>query len=61
MLVDVSFEVKYFENMAKKNPNIAQEFNRIITTAQNTDITSPEHFYKSAIQPFIRNRRLGSL
>lgn len=56
MIVDPGFQLKYFENMQKKNPNIANEFDRIIARAGAANITSPQDFYLRAVKPFIQPR-----
>lgn len=56
MIVDPAFQLKYFENMEKKNPGIAAEFDRIIARAGAGEITSPQQFYNNVIKPFIMPR-----
>lgn len=57
MIVDPGFQLKYFENMQRKNPNIASEFDRIIGSAGAANITNPHDFYVKVIKPFIMPRR----
>lgn len=56
MIVDPTFQLKYFDAMEKKNPGMAQEFDRIIARAGAANITSPHDFYLRAIKPFIQVR-----
>jgi hypothetical protein len=56
MLIDPSFQLKYAENMARKNPNIMKEFDRIINNAGNAVISSPYEFYRRIVKPFIITR-----
>lgn len=56
MMIDPGFQLKYFYNLRKKNPNLANEFERIINRAGNAVMTSPEDFYRKAIRPFIMTR-----
>lgn len=55
-IIDPGFQLKYFENMAEKNPAIAQEYNKIIGQASNAIITSPHDFYIRVVRPFIQPR-----
>jgi len=56
MLIDPGFQLKYFENLVKKNPQVATQYNVIISSAANANITSPHDFYIRVIKPFIRLR-----
>jgi len=56
MLIDPGFQLKYFDNLQKKNPALAQEFDRIIGRAGAAVITSPHDFYLKVIKPFIQVR-----
>ena len=56
MVIDPSFELKYAENMLRKNPQAMQEIDRIMATAGNANITSPLDFYRRVIRPFIMVR-----
>jgi len=56
MLIDPSFQLKYAENLMRKNPNLMREFDRIITQAANAVITSPRDFYVRVIKPIIITR-----
>jgi hypothetical protein len=56
MIIDPAFQLKYFENLAKKNANAAAEFDKIIASAGAANITSPHDFYLRAIKPFIQPR-----
>jgi len=56
MLIDPGFQLKYIENLSKKNPNLVREFDRIIGSAGNAVITSPYDFYSRVIRPFIITR-----
>jgi len=56
MVIDPGFQLKYFENMVKKNPGIAQQYNSIIGSAANSNITSPHDFYIRVVRPFIQPR-----
>jgi hypothetical protein len=57
MIVDPGFQLKYFQNMERKNPGIAQQFDRIIANAGNANITSPHDFYLKVVKPFIMPKR----
>jgi len=56
MIIDPGFQLKYFENMVKKNPYTAAEYSRVIGSAANANITSPHDFYIRVIRPFIQPR-----
>lgn len=56
MLIDPGFQLKYFQNMEKRNPGVAAEFDRIIGRAGAANITSPHDFYVKVIKPFIQPR-----
>jgi len=57
MIIDPSFQLKYFFNLQKKNPNLANEFDRIMAAAGSSPpVTSPYDFYTKFIKPFIRIR-----
>lgn len=56
MIVDPAFQLKYFDNMEKKNRNLAMEFDRIMARAGAANITSPHDFYLKSIKPFIMPR-----
>ena len=56
MLIDPAFQLKYIENLQRKNPNLVREFDRIISNAANAVITSPHDFYNRVIKPFIITR-----
>lgn len=53
MLIDPGFQLKYFQNMERKNPGVAAEFDRIIGRAGAASITSPHDFYLKVVKPFI--------
>jgi hypothetical protein len=57
MIVDPGFQLKYFQNLEKKNPGVAAEFDRIIGAAGAANITSPHDFYVKVIRPFIMPRQ----
>lgn len=57
MLIDPGFQLKYFFNLQKKNPNLANEFDRIMASAGSSPpVTSPYDFYTKFVKPFIRMR-----
>ena len=53
MIIDPGFELKYAENLQKKNPNLMRELDRIVLKMGNSNITSPHDFYLRVIRPFI--------
>jgi hypothetical protein len=56
MMVDPAFQLKYVDNLQKKNPQLVNEFDRIIGAAGSANITSPYDFYFKVIRPFIMTR-----
>jgi len=56
MLIDPAFQLKYAENLLRKNPNLIREFDRIIAQASNAGITSPRDFYMRIVRPVIITR-----
>lgn len=57
MIVDPGFELKYAENLQKRDPHLIQEIDRIVSQSAGANITSPLDFYRRVIQPFIRSRQ----
>lgn len=56
MMIDPSFQLKYVEDLERKNPNLVKEFDRIIGRAGAATITSPFDFYNRVVKPFIKQR-----
>jgi len=56
MTVDPGYQLKYIDNLQKKNPQLVQEFDAIIGKAGNANITSPYDFYFKVVRPFIMVR-----
>jgi len=56
MMIDPAFELKYAENLQKKNPHIMMELDKIILRMGNANITSPRDFYLRVVRPFIMVR-----
>ena len=57
MIIDPGFELKYYENLLKKNLAVANEYNKIIGAASSAIITSPHDFYLRVVKPFIEGAR----
>jgi hypothetical protein len=56
MLIDPGYQLKYFDNLNRKNPNLTREFERVIDSAGSAVITSPYNFYFKVIKPLIMSR-----
>lgn len=56
MILDPNFEKQYKASLTRRAPHVVKEFDNIISAASNTNITSPQSFYRQAIRPFIVSR-----
>ncbi len=56
MILSPKFQLQHKAALTRNNPNLVKEFDRIIGEAGAVTITSPNDFYKRAIQPFIAAR-----